>query len=441
MSLLSTFMKRIKGISQWFLKASLVIKIIIVVVIVGIGWFTVTRLKATNSQKVQYQTSAVEKGTLIVSITASGQVSTANASPITTNASGVIKKLYTKDGETVKAGDPIADIDLDLQGKQKYSQASSSYQSAQNSLAAAQASVNSSQASLFTQWKQYYNLATNSYYTNGDGSPNETNRQLADFYISKDNWLTAEAQYKNQLNAVTQAQMAVSASWYSYQQASPTVYAPISGTVSGLSLQVGTVISPQSSNSNGTVNSTSIANVITQANPIVSLNLTEIDVPKITLGNKATITFDAIPDKTFTGKVVSIDRVGVLSSGVTNYPTVIQLDTTSPNILPNMAATASIITDTKDNVLLVPTSAVQTQTGTGSYVRVLQNGQPVQISVTTGASSDTQIEIVAGVTEGTPVVTAVTGGSTTRTTTTTTSPFGISGFGGARTGGAVRVRD
>lgn len=427
--------KRLFGAFHWFLKASLVVKIIVIVLLVGLVLFTVRRINSSKTTKVTYQTSAATRDTLIVSVSASGQVSTANASPITTNASGVIKKLYVKDGDLVKSGDPIADIDLDLQGKQKYSQASSSYQGAQNSLAAAQASMNSSQATLFTQWKQYYNLATNSYYTNGDGTPNETNRQLADFYISKDGWLAAEAQYKNQQSAVTQAQMAVSASWYSYQQASPTVYAPISGTVSGLSLQVGTVISPQSSNSNGTVNSTSIANVITQANPIVTLNMTEIDVPKIALGNKATIIFDAIPDKTFTGKVVSIDRVGVVSSGVTNYPTVLQLDTTSPYILPNMAAAASIITQTKDNVLLVPSSAVTTTQGT-STVQVLQNGKPQQIPVEIGLSSDTQVEIVSGITEGTQVVTAVTGGSTARTTTTS-SPFGLGGFGGAARGGNV----
>lgn len=437
MTLLTSIYSRFRGVVQWFKNASMMKKVVIVVLVGLLLWFGFSRMKAQSTSKVTYQTSPVEKGTLIVSVSASGQVSTANASPITTNASGVIKKLFVKDGDTVNSGDPIAEIDLDLQGKQRANQALASYQSAQNGLASAQAAMNSSQATLFTQWKQYYNTASNSFYTNGDGSPNETNRQLADFYISKDGWLAAEAQYKNQQNVVIQAQTAVSNAWYSYQQASSTVYAPITGTVTGFALQVGTVISPASTNSNGSVDATKLANVITKANPIVTLNLTEIDVPKITIGNKATITFDAIPDKTFTGKVVSIDKVGVVASGVTNYPTVIQLDSSSPNILPNMAAAASIITQTKDDVLLVPASAIQTQQGQ-SYVQVLRNGSPQQVPVEIGLTSDTQSEIVTGVTVGTEVVTS-TVNQGAQATTQTTSPFGLGGFGG-RGGGGGNVR-
>jgi multidrug efflux pump subunit AcrA (membrane-fusion protein) len=221
-----------------------------------------------------------------------------------------------------------------------------------------------------------------------------------------------------------------------YQQASPIIYAPITGTITGLSLQTGTIIA-SSQSSTGTATSTKIANITTAAKPNITLNLTEIDIPKIKVGDKATITFDAIPDKTFTGKVISIDKVGVISSNVTNYPTVLALDTNDPGILPNMAASASIITQTKDNVLMVPTTAIVNQNGQ-SQVRILNNNQLEFINVQTGLTSDTQIEILSGVTEGQSVVTSI---ITPSTSTSTTSPFsGFNrGFGGGGGGNAVRV--
>jgi HlyD family secretion protein len=144
-------------------------------------------------------------------------------------------------------------------------------------------------------------------------------------------------------------------------------------------------------------------------------------------GQKATVIFDAFPNKTFTGIVSSINTTGSVSSGVTTYPTTINLDTANPSIYANMSATASIIINSKDSILYVPTAAVQNQNGQG-VVRVLKNGQVQDVTVETGISSDTDIEIVSGLNEGDEVVTAVTNPTTT-SSSSTTSPFGI------RTGG------
>lgn len=412
-----------------FNKLSRAAKIIIVVVLIGLAWLGYKAVFGKTKSQTQYQTSQVTRGTLIVTVTGSGQISTANNSSISTNATGVVSKLYVKDGDTVKAGDPIADIDLDLQGKQQADQALASYQSAQNNLNSAKATLYSTQSTMFTNWQKFYDLATNSTYQNADGSPNNGNRVLTEFNISQDNWLASEAQYKNQQNVVNQAQTSLSAAWLSYQQSSPTIYAPISGTVSGLSLQVGSVISATINNTNNAQVSTKIASIRTDANPAVSINLTEIDIPSVKIGNRATVTLDAFPNMTFTGKVLSIDTGGTTSSGVTNYPTVIQLDTNNTGLLPNMNASANIITATRDNVLMVPTAAVQNQNGT-TFVRVLKNGKISQVEVTPGLSSDTETEISSGLTEGETVVTSITQ-TATMTGSTTASPFS-GGFGGAR---------
>jgi multidrug efflux pump subunit AcrA (membrane-fusion protein) len=172
--------------------------------------------------------------------------------------------------------------------------------------------------------------------------------------------------------------------------------------------------------------------------PHVSINLTEIDVPKVKIGDRATVTFDSQPDKTFTGKVISIDTTGSVSSGVTTYPTVIRLDTDASTILPNMAASASIITNTKDNVIMVPSASVLTGTDGNQTVRIMKNGAVQTVTVQTGLSSDTQTEILSGVTEKDVVVTSVTQATTTATGATT-SPFSM--FGGARTGGSSLRRN
>ena len=383
----------------------------------------------------QYQIGTVEKGMLIVSVTGSGTVSSANNTNITTQATGVVSKLYVKDGDKVKSGDKIMEIDLDLDGKQTESQALSSYQSAKNNVDSAKANMYSMQSSMFTNWDTFMKIAQNGTYEYEDGSPNNINRSLPEFHIANDNWLAAEAKYKIQQNIVYQSQTALNSAWSAYQKSSSIVYAPISGTVSGFALQLGSVISSNASSQNSNVSNTKIANVKTDATPIVSINLTEIDVPKITIGDKATITLDAYPDKTFTGKVVSIDTVGSITSGVSTYPTVIKLDTDTTTILPNMAVSASIITERKNDVLMVPSSSVQQNEDGSSYVQIMKNNLVSKVNIETGISSDSQMEIVSGLSEGDVVVTA-TIKATTASSTSTTSPF--SALGG-RSGAATRI--
>lgn len=420
---------------KWFVTKSVGLRIFILFVIFGIVGSISYSLFSTKKSTTQYQTGTVEKGILIVSVTGSGTVSSANNTNITTQATGVVSKLYVKDGDKVKSGDKIMEIDLDLDGKQTESQALSSYQSAKNNVDSAKANMYSMQSSMFTNWDTFMKIAQNGTYEYEDGSPNNINRSLPEFHIANDNWLAAEAKYKIQQNIVYQSQTALNSAWSAYQKSSSIVYAPISGTVSGFALQLGSVISSNASSQNSNVSNTKIANVKTDATPIVSINLTEIDVPKITIGDKATITLDAYPDKTFTGKVVSIDTVGSITSGVSTYPTVIKLDTDTTTILPNMAVSASIITERKNDVLMVPSSSVQQNEDGSSYVQIMKNNLVSKVNIETGISSDSQMEIVSGLSEGDVVVTA-TIKATTASSTSTTSPF--SALGG-RSGAATRI--
>lgn len=378
-------------------------KIIILVVLLLISGLAGWRVLGKKNQQPQYQTTQVERGTIISSVSSSGQVLTANMVNVNTQASGVVKKVFVKDGDMVTTGQKIMEIDLvDTAGQQKYASAWSSYLSAKNSLESAKITQYTLQSDLFSKWDTFKKLAENSTYQNADGSPNEVNRTLPEFHIAENDWLAAEAKYKNQQAVINQAQAAFNNSWLSYQQSSPMVTAPMAGTILSLSVAEGMSLGGESSTSD-TNSSQRVAVIQNQANPLATFNLSEIDIGQVKIGQKATITFDSLADKTFTGKVVSIDRLGTVTSGVTNYPLIIQFDIGSNQILPNMTATAEIIVQAKEDVLWVPAQAIKKQAGQ-TMVRTLVNGKLEEKPIEVGLETSSQAEIVSGLSEGETVV-------------------------------------
>lgn len=372
-------------------------KIIIISVVFIIAGFAIWKFFGKKQTQSSYQTAKVERGTIISSISASGQILNSNNISINTQASGIIKKIYVKDGDAVTKGDKILEISLDDQGQQRNAQSWSSYLSAKNSLDSAQTTAYTLQSDMFTKWDSFYELATSSKYQKSDGAPDENNRALPEFHISQKNWLAAEAKYKNQQSVIAQAQVALNSAWLSYQLSSSIITAPADGTLNNLTVVEGMNISGNSDESQ------QIAVIQNEYKPLASFSLSEVDVTKVKSGQKATITLDSISGKTFTGKIMTVDKIGSVTSGVTSYPIIIQFDNNLPQILPNMTATANIIIDSKNNVFSVPSSAVQISDDQ-SYVRMLKNGVEQRAAVETGLASDSEIEIVTGLKEGDEVI-------------------------------------
>jgi multidrug efflux pump subunit AcrA (membrane-fusion protein) len=408
----------------------------VAVLVIVIGYFGYQRYTA-STKKLTYQTAQAQKSSLVISVSASGQILSTNIINISTSASGVVQDVYVKNGDKVNSGDKIAQITLDAAGQQQFTQASAAYLSAKHNLDAANATLFSLQSTLFSKWKIYTDLATNSTYQDSDGSPNTSNRTLPAFTTVQDDWFSAEANYKNQQGAIAAAQADLSSKWVSYQQASPTITAPISGTVSNLGIVPNMALGSQGSSvsvgTGGSVSSNSntqtVAVVQNESMPIATFNISETDISSLKIGEETTVTLDATGNKTFTGKVVTVDNIGAVTSGVTNYKVLIAFDTKAPGVLPNMAASAKIITKVKNDVILVPSAAVQTSGGQ-STVRIMKNGNSISVPVELGDSNDTQTEIISGVNEGDTVVTSV-NSQTTTGSTGATSPFGGGGAGGA----------
>jgi len=252
-------------------------------------------------------------------------------------------------------------------------------------------------------------------------------------FAQKETRTKAEVAKDNAYDSLKTAQARLTSASLDYKTSSPYIYSPIAGKVKSVTVAEGMNLGATDSASGSRANQR-VATIATEGLPIATFNVSEIEVTKITTGQKATITLDSITDKTFTGKVVSVDRVGSTTSNVTSYPVIIKFDTNSDQILPNMAATANIIIETKSNVLIVSSSAVNYQ-GNQASVNVMKNKVQESISVEVGISSDTETEITSGLNEGDVIVTSASNTSTTSTQSTENR----SGSGSIFGGGEVRI--
>lgn len=219
------------------------------------------------------------------------------------------------------------------------------------------------------------------------------------------------------------------------------VRAPFNGVIAKLNISKGDSIS------SGTV----IATFITDKK-IATISLNEVDVAKVKVGQKATLTFDAIDGLTISGEVLEVDIIGTVSQGVVTYNVKIGFDTQDDRIKPGMSASASVITNMKQDVLMVQSSAIKSS-GNISYVEMpneqiasssmgsssgitLQN-VPLQQEIQTGLTNDTYTEITSGLKEGDTIITR-TINSSAATSTSTQGGLRIPGAGGAiRTGGGT----
>ena len=403
-------MNKIKALWTWVIKDNKrVIGAGVAVILIVIG---IWKLAAGNGDVVTYQTSKVEKGTIVSSVSASGQVLTTNILSITTEASGVVKKVYVKDGDKVTAGQKLAEITLDTAGLEKNAQAYASYVNALNG-------VNSSRNS-------YRSAVASAEKVLDEVKGHDTDETLT----QKETRTKAEVARDNAYDGLRQADANLTSASYSYRSTTPIITAPFAGVIGSVNLVEGMIL--ESASSTTSINSQRVAVIKGDSLPVISVSLSEVDVPKVEVGQKAIVSLDSISDKTFTGKVATVDRVGTTTSNVTSYTAKIKLDSSSSEILPNMAATANIVLEAKTDVLIVPSSAVSTQDGT-NFVKTLKDGKEVNIPVEIGISSDSEIEITSGVSEGDTVITGTI--STPKTSSTQTRSVFSGGFG---TGGGPR---
>jgi HlyD family secretion protein len=169
------------------------------------------------------------------------------------------------------------------------------------------------------------------------------------------------------------------------------------------------------------------------SNLVVAVQVIEIDINSIKIGQPATITFDAIPNKTYNGKVVEADLAGTAGQNSVNYTVTVKVTDADAQVKPGMSANVSIITNQVANALLVPSTAILTDSNGKPYVTLVQNGMLTTVQVTVGATSDTMSQITSdNLKEGDTIVLSF---ATTTSSSSGGGGFGLFGGGGVRSSG------
>ena len=180
------------------------------------------------------------------------------------------------------------------------------------------------------------------------------------------------------------------------------VTSPITGTVVEKTVKAGDNVGT-GSNSNNTL---CIIYDLTYLE--MTLNIDELDIDNVEVGQTVNVTSDAKEGQTFTGVVTKVSVVGTTSGGTTTYPVTVRIDDTD-GLRPGMNVDAEIVLSSADGVLAIPSLAVNrgdtvlVTSDSPSAANALEQEAPegyAYVQVTTGVSDDSYIEITSGLQEG-----------------------------------------
>lgn len=180
-----------------------------------------------------------------------------------------------------------------------------------------------------------------------------------------------------------------------------TIPSPISGTVIQKNVKAGDTVGTD------TTASETLCTIYDLSYLVMVINVDELQVSDVSVGQSVQVTADAVPDKTYTGTVTRVSMKGTSSGGTTTYPVTVRIDETE-GLRPGMNANAEIVTAEAGNALAVPNAAIVR----GGYVLVTKdspsaaNADPdmtapegyVYVPVKTGVSDDDYTQIISGVT-------------------------------------------
>ena len=210
-----------------------------------------------------------------------------------------------------------------------------------------------------------------------------------------DNYQDAMAQAEESLES---AQSKVDSTKESYDNY--TITAPISGQVITKSVKEGDTISRNSGSSD-----TTLAVIYDLSQLTFEMSADELDVRSVQVGQKVSVTADALEGQTFTGTVTNVSLESVQSNGVTNYPVTVTLDETG-DLLPGMNVDGVILLDQTEDALMIPIDSLMR--GNRVYVKddtvkEAEGSVPAgfrAVEVETGLTNDDYVEIVSGLAEG-----------------------------------------
>ena len=220
------------------------------------------------------------------------------------------------------------------------------------------------------------------------------------------------------------------------------ITSPIAGTVIQKNYKAGDTLGSSSAGTLCTIYDLSYLTM--------TLNVDELDISDIEVGQRVTITADAVEGQTYEGEVTAISVQGTTSGGVTTYPVTIRIDETD-GLLPGMNVDAQIVIESAEQVLTVPAGAVErgnrvlvsteSETGKAALAAQEESGAAagdapegyVYVEVTLGVSDGDYIEILSGLSEGDEIAYMGSAGSAYSGSFDMMGGMEMGGFGGAVT--------
>jgi HlyD family secretion protein len=353
----------------------------------------------------------VEKGTMVVSVVATGRVEPITKVEIKSKANGIIERLLTDVDQVVEAGQVLAELDREnLTARLREARANLQAAEAARDASLAQVKKNEIEAEspeVELAQRNYQRaeqlagqrlLSASQLDESRAALDQAQNRQRAasgQLAIARARVVEAEANVAQARAAVERAEE---------ELASATIRAPIRATVLTRDVEVG---SPVSSILNMGANATLVMTLGDIDRVYVKGRVDEADIGRVQVGQPARITTEAFRDRVFDGKVTRISPIGVDRDNVTTFAVEVSIENPDKILKANMTANAEIVLDSLPDSLLVPESAIIYDATRQAFVDVLDPAAPNsrrRVPVTVGVGNGSRTQILAGLREGDRIV-------------------------------------
>jgi HlyD family secretion protein len=422
----------------------------VLVVLAAIVGFTVHQ---SRKNVATVQTGKAQRQDLATVVSASGEIKPKTYVNIGANAFGKITHLYVKEGDRVKKGQMLAQIE-NVQPEADVNANEASLQAAQTDAIAADAAQKTAQADLLRAQADYDRNKLD--WERAQSLFKDGLISKSDFDSRKNAWATADAGLTQAQARVAQTRAQKDSADRHIAQAQATLVhyadllkkttypAPFDGVITNLPVREGETVVIGIQNAQGsTLMTIADMSIIT-----AEVKVDETDIVSVKLGQPADVTIDAIPRKTFHGTVTEIGNNAIVrSSGVStsqqataseeakDFKVVVTLTDAPLELRPGLSTTAKITTATRANVLAIPIQSLTLRTKEqieaqnnppGSVhaaapakevaskskkedevqgVFVLRSKRAMFVPVTTGITGTTDIEVLDGLKEGDEVIT------------------------------------
>ena len=357
--------------------------------------------------------AAVEVGTMVKSVVATGKIEPITKVEIKSKANGIIKVLNVDVDQPIKEGDVLVELDRE--------QLAAALRGAEANLQAARASLEGAEAQLKKNQveaegpdaafaRRAYDRATTLFSQNliAQSALDDAHAALE---VADNRKHAAESQLAVSQAKVTEARAQVAqakaaADRAAEDLANATLRAPITGTVLSRDVEIG---SPVSSILNLGANATLVMTVGDIDQVFVRGKVDEADIGRVRLGQSARIRVETFKDKVFNGRVTQISPMGVEKDNVTNFEVKVSIDNPGKELKANMTANAEIVLEEHPNALIIPEAAVTYDAEKNAFVNVAAPGTKSGVKKTAikvGVGNGTKIQILDGLKTGDKVVTA-----------------------------------